>query len=133
MNPETVQEAETLAKAVAAAASTSPAQVAIMVPYVYLYAASKIFKDTNVELGAQTVYFEKKGAFTEAVSSCQVKSLGAIHCLTGHSEERTLFKATDDLINKVCVCDVVFDRERERERDRGSLRERQGGRERKIE
>jgi triosephosphate isomerase len=107
MNPETVQEAETLAKAVAAAASTSPAQVAIMVPYVYLYAASKIFKGTNVELGAQTVYFEKKGAFTEAVSSCQVKSLGAIHCLTGHSEERTLFKATDDLINKVCVCDVV--------------------------
>jgi len=76
---------------------------------------SKIFAGTNVELGAQTVYFEKKGAFTEAVSSCQVKSLGAIHCLTGHSEERTLFKATDDLINKVCVCDVVLEREKERD------------------
>ena len=100
MNPETVQEAETLAKAVAAAASTSPAQVAIMVPYVYLYAAGQIFKGTNVELGAESVFFEQKGAYTEAVSSCQVKSTGAVHCLAGHSEERVIFKADDAWINK---------------------------------
>ena len=35
-----------------------------MVPHTFMYSVSDILKDTKVEVGAQSVYFEQKGAFT---------------------------------------------------------------------
>jgi len=99
MNPETLDEAKTLAKEIGEAAKTADAQVALMVPHTFMYSVSDILKDTKVEVGAQSVYFEQKGAFTGAVSTCMVKSVGASHGLSGHSERRVIFENTDDAIN----------------------------------
>lgn len=71
-----------------------------MIPHAYLFPVGSIFKGSKVEMGAQSVYYEKKGAYTGAVSTCQVKSVGAIHCLCGHSERRNVFSEEDDFINK---------------------------------
>merc|ERR1712166_75042 len=100
MNPETLDEAKVMAKAIADAAKSSNAQVALMVPHPFMYAVNKILEGSNVETGAQSVYFEKQGAFTGAVSTCMIKSLGATHALSGHSERRVVFENSDDSINK---------------------------------
>ena len=60
----------------------------------------EIIKDSKVHLGAQSVFFEDKGAYTGAVAASMVKSMGVTYILTGHSERRTVFKDDDGAINK---------------------------------
>ena len=100
MNPETLDEAKKLAAEIGAASSTAEAQVALMVPHTFMYSLGEVLKGSNVEIGAQSVYFEQKGAFTGAVSTCMVASVGAKHGLSGHSERRVIFENSDGDINK---------------------------------
>ncbi|MCL2008976.1 MAG: triose-phosphate isomerase, partial [Synergistaceae bacterium] len=51
-------------------------------------------------LGAQNAYFEPKGAFTGDVSLPMLKDAGCTHVILGHSERRTIFGETDELIAK---------------------------------
>ena len=39
----------------------STVQVALCVPHTFLYSVKQVVDGSNVELGAQSVYFEKKG------------------------------------------------------------------------
>ena len=62
--------------------------------------ASKLIKGSNLKLGAQNMYFEDNGAFTGEVSASMLKSAGCEYVILGHSERRTIFGETDELINK---------------------------------
>lgn len=54
----------------------------------------------NVFIGAQNLSHEEKGAFTGEISAKQIKSTGASYVIVGHSERRSLYGETNELIAK---------------------------------
>ena len=53
-----------------------------------------------IEVGAQNVHWEKKGAFTGEISGPMIAELGLHWALTGHSERRQYFGETDETVRK---------------------------------
>lgn len=74
--------------------------VIICPPFTSLSEASKLIKGSIIKLGAQNMHFEDSGAFTGEVSASMLKSVGCEYVILGHSERRTIFDETDELINK---------------------------------
>ncbi len=54
----------------------------------------------NVKLGAQNMHWEKSGAFTGEISAAMLRELFVRYIILGHSERRTYFGETDEIVNK---------------------------------
>ena len=68
-------------------------------PAVSLAAVSHAVRSRpDIDVGAQNIHWEPKGAFTGEVSIPMVKEAGATLALVGHSERRHLFGETDDQV-----------------------------------
>src|SRR5437870_13905842 len=53
----------------------------------------------NIKVGAQNMYWEKSGAFTGEISAALLRDLFVHYVVLGHSERRTLFGETDEIVN----------------------------------
>lgn len=104
LNPQTKEEAVKLASEIAAKITPgSPdADIALFVPYVFIEAAMGAVGG-KLEVGAEGVCPEIKGAFTGAVSTSQLDSVGVNWALAGHSERRVIFGESDEYINGQCL------------------------------
>jgi triosephosphate isomerase len=82
----------------------------------------------NIKVGAQNMYWEKSGAFTGEISAALLRDLFVHYVVLGHSERRTLFGETDEMVNRkaraaheaklrpiVCIGETL------EQRDRGSV------------
>lgn len=74
--------------------------VLIFPPFTSLETANTLLKDTEIGLGAQNMHQEDSGAYTGAISSDMIKSVGCEYVILGHSERRTIFNESDELINQ---------------------------------
>jgi triosephosphate isomerase len=54
----------------------------------------------NVKVGAQNMYWEKTGAFTGEISAPLLRDLFVHYVVLGHSERRTLFGETNEMVNR---------------------------------
>ena len=54
----------------------------------------------NIKVGAQNMYWEKSGAFTGEISAPLLRDLFVHYVVLGHSERRTLFGETDEMVNR---------------------------------
>ncbi|MBI5212199.1 MAG: triose-phosphate isomerase [Nitrospirae bacterium] len=74
--------------------------IIIAPPFTSLGIASAMLKDTNIQLSAQDIFYEEKGAFTGEVSPVMLADAGCEHVIIGHSERRQYFHETDEIVNK---------------------------------
>ncbi|MEJ2697789.1 MAG: triose-phosphate isomerase [Candidatus Sulfobium sp.] len=78
------------------------AEVDIVVapPFTALSSAAQLIKGTNVELAAQDVFWEEKGAYTGEVAPGMLVDAGCKHVIVGHSERRQYFSEDDSALNR---------------------------------
>lgn len=65
-----------------------------------LYSVKEALKGTNINIGAQNMHFEDKGAYTGEISPVMLKNMGIEYVIIGHSERRQYFNETDETVNK---------------------------------
>lgn len=75
-------------------------EVVVFPPHPFISKVKEVTEDAGITIGAQSIYFEDKGAYTGSVSASMVLSLGCEYVLCGHSERRTLFDDDDQAINR---------------------------------
>ncbi len=100
-------------------------EIVVCPPYIDLYVAARSpQRDSNVNIGAQNLYWEKEGAYTGEICPGMLLDIGCTHVIIGHSERRQYFGETDDMVNFklkaaleagltpiVCVGEVLEERE----------------------
>jgi triosephosphate isomerase len=65
-----------------------------------LHAVAAALDGSAIGVAAQNIHWEREGAFTGEVSAPMVRDAGASWVLVGHSERRTLFGDTDEMVNR---------------------------------
>lgn len=65
--------------------------------------AAKELEGSSIKLGAQNMFYEDKGAYTGEISADMLLSVCVEYVILGHSERRTIFGETDEIINKKIV------------------------------
>lgn len=75
-------------------------EVVLAPPYTSLYSVAVANQESSFKLAGQNCYWEDEGAFTGEVSAPFLKDVGCDYVILGHSERRTLFGETDEMINK---------------------------------
>ncbi len=122
-----LQEGIELAKEVISkvkAAGTKEVTVIIGTPFIHLSEVNKIVDPTVVAVAAQNCATEASGAYTGEISAAMVASTGSKYVILGHSERRSYYGETDEiLVKKVqralennleiifCVGEVLAERE----------------------
>jgi triosephosphate isomerase len=106
-------------------AEISDVDVVIAPPFTAIPKVTELLGESqNIKISAQNMHWERSGAFTGEISAALLRDLFVRHVILGHSERRSLFGETDEIVNKkvhaaheatlrpiVCVCETLKQRE----------------------
>ncbi len=80
--------------------ATEDADVVFCVPAIDIIPAMEAAKGSNIQIGAENMYFEESGAYTGEISPKMLTDVGVKYVIIGHSERREYFAETDETVNK---------------------------------
>jgi triosephosphate isomerase len=84
--------------------------VVVAPAFPFLYAvAQTLGGQPGIALAAQNCSAEKAGAYTGEVSTDMIRSTGARYVILGHSERRSLFQESDELVHKKLIAALEAD------------------------
>ncbi len=96
----TVTQAVELAKALVKSVKDCPHRVLVAPNFTCLDAVSKVLSGSPILLGAQNMAFAEAGAYTGETSVLMLKDVGVQVVILGHSERRSIYGETDEVINQ---------------------------------
>ncbi len=97
----TVAEAAALAAAVKRlTADCKGVDIVLCPPFTALAAVGNQIAGSPIGLGAQTMHWEKAGAFTGEISAAMLRDLYCHYVILGHSERRALFGESDEAVHR---------------------------------
>ena len=76
------------------------ADVVFCVPAIDIIPVMEAAKGSNIQVGAENMYFEEKGAYTGEISPNMLTDVGVKYVILGHSERREYFAETSETVNK---------------------------------
>lgn len=96
----TPSEAVVLVETLKPLVANDEVDVVFCVPAIDIIPAMEAAKGTNIQIGAENMYFEEKGAYTGEISPAMLTDVGVKYVIIGHSERREYFAETDETVNK---------------------------------
>jgi triosephosphate isomerase (TIM) len=112
-------------------ANANHCEVVVAPPYTAIKAVADRLEGSNVKVAAQDVSTEmKQGAHTGEICGDMLKDAGASHVIIGHSERRSMYGDTDEVVNRkiraalnfkltpiVCIGETLEERDAGREEE----------------
>ena len=80
--------------------TSNDVEIKIAPSFTNLSKAVSMLENSEIEVIAQNVHFEERGAFTGEISVEMLKSIGVSNVIIGHSERRKYFNETDLILSK---------------------------------
>lgn len=96
----TPSEALALVELLKPLVKTDEADVVFGVPAIDIVPVVNAVKGTNIDVAAENMYFEEKGAYTGEIAPNMLTDAGVKYVILGHSERRGYFRETSEDINK---------------------------------
>lgn len=96
----TPSQAVKLVEELAPLVKNDDVDVVYCVPAIDIVPVVEAVKGSNVQVGAENMYFEESGAYTGEISAAMLVDAGVKYVIIGHSERRDYFKEDDALLNK---------------------------------
>ena len=97
---KTPSEAVALVKELTPLVKNDDVDVVFCVPAIDIIPAMEAAKGTNINIGAENMYFEESGAYTGEIAPNMLVDAGVKYVVLGHSERREYFAETDETVNK---------------------------------
>lgn len=80
------------------AENISDVEILLLPTFVHLSFVKELLSHSKIQLGAQNLYLGTQGAFTGEISGVMLKEIGCRYVLIGHSERRTIFNESLNLV-----------------------------------
>lgn len=74
------------------------ADLAVCPPAIYLMRVKGLIDEDSIALGSQNVCDQESGAFTGELAPAMLKEAGCKYAIIGHSERRSLYGESDELV-----------------------------------
>ena len=97
---KTPSEAVALINELKTLVANEDVDVVFCVPAISIVPAMEAAKGSNINIGAENMYFEESGAYTGEIAPNMLTDVGVKYVIIGHSERREYFAETDATVNK---------------------------------
>ena len=97
---KTPSEAVALVEELKPLVANEDVDVVFCVPAIDIVPVVEAAKGTNIQVGAENMYFEESGAYTGEISPNMLVDAGVKYVVLGHSERREYFGETNEDVNK---------------------------------